>query len=394
MEIDYIKGPKTAKIYGMSRYQLEICKRINNVDFNFIEYESLTHIMEQRYSHWFQPSPEALNSTYKNIPFLTRTSILTRLANAGMSLAKRIDKHRYIELVKKNVHQDHIKHITYQNMAYILNYIPLENTIVTCHDLIPWVYENNRSSYWQDNMKGLTKSDVIITVSEFSKNEIIKHLNYPSHKIHIIPDAVDHSVYYPQRDKKILKTLKISDDEKIILYVGSETPRMNLPILVRAFAELKRDFPNVKLIKIGDPQILGARKNILNLIRQLDLHDDVIFTGFINDDELPLWYNAADLLVYPCSYAGFGLPPLEAMACGTPVITSNTTSMPEVVGEAGIMIDPLDIKIMVQKMHQLLIDKELADDLSKKGLNRAQHFNWDDSAKRTFEIYKKIEKDY
>jgi glycosyltransferase involved in cell wall biosynthesis len=95
-------------------------------------------------------------------------------------------------------------------------------------------------------------------------------------------------------------------------------------------------------------------------------------------------------LVYPCSYAGFGLPPLEAMACGTPVITSNTSSLPEVVGEAGIMIDPLDIKVMVQKMYQLLIDDELFNNLSKKGLKRAQYFNWDDSAKRTLEIYEKI----
>ena len=394
MEIDYINGPKIAKIYGMFRYQLEICRRINSIDFNFIEYESLIQALEQRYSHWFQPSMETRDSTYKSSSFLTLSSILTRLAGAGKSFAERIDRYRYIDLVRKNVHQDHVKHITYQDMSYILNHIPLEKTIVTCHDLIPWVYEKNRSSYWQDNIKGLKKSDVIITVSEFSKSEINKHLNYPFNNIHVIPDAVDHSVYYPQRDKEILRNFKISDEEKIILYVGSETPRMNLPTLIRAFAKLKKDFSNVKLIKIGDPQILGSRQKILNLIWHLSLQKDVIFTGYISDDDLPLWYNAADLLVYPCSYAGFGLPPLEAMACGTPVITSNTTSLPEVVGEAGIMIDPLDIKIMVKEMYQILTDSALADDLSKKGLERAQHFNWDDSAKRTLEIYNLVGKDY
>ncbi|MGZ4857064.1 MAG: glycosyltransferase, partial [Methanobacteriaceae archaeon] len=253
MEIDYINGPKKVKVFGMYRYQSEISRRINNVHFNFIEYESMVQALEQRYRHRFQPSL-ARDSIHESSSFLTLSSIFTRLAGSGKSLAERIDRRHYIDQVKKNVHKDHIKHITYQNLAYILNHIPLEKIIVTCHDLIPWVYEKNHSSYWQDNIKGLKKSDVIITVSEFSKNEIIKHLNYPSHKIHIIPDAVDHSLYYPQRDKEILQTLKISDDEKIILYVGSETPRMNLPILIRAFAELKRDFPNVKLIKIGDPQ--------------------------------------------------------------------------------------------------------------------------------------------
>ena len=390
MEIDYINGPKMAKIFGMYRYQLEICRRINNVDFNFIEYISLIQILEQRYSHWFYPSLEARDSTYKSNSFLTLSSILTRLAGAGKSLAERIDRYRYINLVRKNVQQDHVKHITYQDMAYILEYIPLEKTIITCHDLIPWVYEKNRSPYWQDNIKGLKKSDVIITVSDFSKNEIIKHLNYPSHKIHVIPDAVDHSVYYPQRDKEILRTLKISDDKKIILYVGSETPRMNLPTLIKAFAELKKDLPNVKLIKIGDPQILGSRKMIFNLIRHLNLQEDVIFLGYLPDDELTLWYNAADLLVYPCLYAGFGLPPLEAMACGTPVITSNTTSLPEVVGDAGIMVNPTDSDSIADKIHEILTNSDLMESLVKKGLKRAEMFSWDQSAQKTLDVYRNL----
>jgi len=390
MEIDYINGPKMAKIFGMYRYQLEICRRINNVDFNFIEYESLIQILEQRYSHWFYPSLEARDSTYKSTSFLSLSSILTRLADAGKSLAERIDRYRYINLVRKNVQQDHVKHITYQDMAYILEYIPLEKTIITCHDLIPWVYEKNRSPYWQDNIKGLKKSDVIITVSDFSKNEIIKHLNYPSHKIHVIPDAVDHTVYYPQRDKEILRTLKISDDKKIILYVGSETPRMNLPTLIKAFAKLKKDLPNVKLIKIGDPQILGSRKMIFNLIRHLNLQKDVIFLGYLPDDELTLWYNAADLLVYPCLYAGFGLPPLEAMACGTPIITSNTTSLPEVVGDAGIMVNPTDSDSIADKIHEILTNSDLMESLVKKGLKRAEMFSWDQSAQKTLDVYRNL----
>ena len=102
---------------------------------------------------------------------------------------------------------------------------------------------------------------------------------------------------------------------------------------------------------------------------------------------MPKWYNAADILVYPCDYAGFGLPPLEAMACGTPVITSNTTSLPEVVGDAGIMIDPQDFELMANKMYDVLTDNKLKDNMINNGLERSKLFNWDDSAKKTLEIY-------
>ena len=264
----------------------------------------------------------------------------------------------------------------------------MDKTIITCHDLIPWVYENNRSKFWKDNINGLKKADIIITISEFSKNEIIKYLDYPSDKIYIVNDAVDHSTYYMKRDKQILSNINIENDHKIVLYVGSETKRQNIPVLLRAFKHLKKKIPNIKLVKIGEAQSYGAHETILKLINELELNNDIIFAGYVPEEDMPKWYNAADILVYPCDYAGFGLPPLEAMACGTPVITSNTTSLPEVVGDAGIMIDPQDFELMADKMYDVLTDNKLKDNMINNGLKRAKLFNWDYSARKTLEIYK------
>jgi glycosyltransferase involved in cell wall biosynthesis len=237
-------------------------------------------------------------------------------------------------------------------------------------------------------MNGLKQAETIITISEFSRDEIVKYLDYPKEMIEIVYPAVDYINYNPTHDKKILMKLNIPADQKVVLYVGSEVPRQNVPVLIKAFALLKKKIPDIKLVKIGDPQNYGARESILQLINKLELRDDVIFAGYVPEEDMPKWYNAADILVYPCDYAGFGLPPLEAMACGTPVITSNTTSLPEVVGDAGIMIDPQDNELMAAKMYDVLTDNKLKDKMINNGLKRSKLFNWDDSARKTLEIYK------
>ena len=126
---------------------------------------------------------------------------------------------------------------------------------------------------------------------------------------------------------------------------------------------------------------------MLNTIRELDLQNNVIFLGYVSEEELPKWYNASDLLVYPCLYAGFGLPPLEAMACGTPVITSNTSSLPEVVDDAGIMVDPNDDNSLELNMYNVLTQDDLTQKLAEKGLKRSKIFTWDNAAKETQEVY-------
>ena len=255
---------------------------------------------------------------------------------------------------------------------------------------IPWIYDNNHSLIWRLNMSGLKKADRIITISEFSKNEIIKYLEYPEDNIYTIYPAVDHEHYYERRDKEILKRFNISENEKVILYVGSEMPRQNIPFLIKGFSKLKKMLPDVKLLKIGNPQWRGAREELLRLIKELNLQNDVMFVGYVEEVELPEWYNAADLFVYPCLYAGFGLSPLEAMVCGTPVITSNTSSLPEVVGDAGIMGDPYDINGLADAMYKVLTNDGLRDDMIKRGLKRAKMFSWEKCARETLEVYEDV----
>ena len=383
MEIDYINGPKTDKIFGMNKYQMEIVRRLD-IKFNVIEYNSLMKWFEKRYGSDQETNSYSASADKSSYDDKSQKFFL----NLGKKTLKTIDNYRYIRTVRNEVKEGNIKHIVSQELAYILNSIKLENNIVTCYDLIPWIYEKDRSSLWKENMKGLKQADLIITISKFSKDEIIKFLDYPKEKIKIVYPAVDHSLYYANPDKGILKRVNISNDQKILLYVGSELPRQNVPILVKALKKLKIKIPGIKLIKIGESQSYGARNNILKLIKDLDLLDDVIFVGYIPEEEMPLWYNAADILIYPCAYAGFGLPPLEAMACGTPVITSNTTSLPEVVGDAGIMIDPDNAELLADKMYDVLTNNKLKENLIKKGLKHSKHFNWDESAKKTLEIYK------
>lgn len=342
---------KTEEIFGMSKYQKEIHERIKNVKLHPIEYPKIS-------------KKRQINSAVKYLV--------------------------YPFIVKKQVKKENIKHITSQDLAYLLELVKLEKTIITCHDLIPWVYDNNRLPTWKLNMKGLKKADRIITVSEYSKNEIVKYVGYPEDQITVIPNAVDHNNYYVKRDREIVKKLGVPDTQKVILYVGSEQPRKNVPFLLEAISLLKKKLPGIKLLKIGVPQVSGVREELLKLIEVLDIQKEVIFVGYVSENDLTKYYNAADLFVFPTLYEGFGLPPLEAMACGTPVITSNVTSLPEVVGDSAVTIDPYDVNAFAEAMYDLLTDEKLRENMINKGLKRAQLFNWEKSAKETLKVYEQL----
>jgi glycosyltransferase involved in cell wall biosynthesis len=155
--------------------------------------------------------------------------------------------------------------------------------------------------------------------------------------------------------------------------------------------ELKRRGFKVKLLKVGSPGFGISREDTLNQIRRLGILDDVIFTGFVPESMLPLYYNTADLFVFPSRIEGFGLPPLEAMACGCPVISSNTSSLPEVVGDGGILIDPDDNITLTNVMVQILTDEKYRKDLIKRGLYRASCYSWDLMAEKTIGVFKDLE---
>lgn len=351
MEIDYINGLKTNEIFGMSKYQKEIHERLVDLKLNPIEYPMIS-------------KKRIINDAVKYLvyPFIVRSKVR-----------------------KKN-----IKHVTSQDLAYLLKLVKLEKTIVTCFDLIPWVYDNEQLPTSKLKMQGLKKADRIITISEYSKKDIVKHLGYPENKISIVYPAVDHDIYYVKRDREIIKKLGVLDTHKVILYVGSEQPRKNVPFLLKAISKLKKRIPEIKLLKIGNSQVPGAREKLFELIETLGLQEEVIFVGYVSENDITKYYNAADLFVYPSLYEGFGMPPLEAMACGTPVVTSNVTSLPEVVADSAITIDPHDIDAFVDAMYNVLTDEKLRETMISKGLKRAQLFNWERSAEEMRRIYEQL----
>ena len=264
--------------------------------------------------------------------------------------------------------------------------------IITIHDLTPIRFPNTQIPLTVVHYKYflpllLKRSDIVISVSEYSKKEISKYYKIPDSKIKVTYNGIDHDMYKPSRNyNEILNKYNIN--YQFILYVGTLEPRKNIPTLIKAFYKLRKKGTHHKLLIAGSKG--WKYEDIFETVKNLNLEKEVIFTDYIPNEDLPALYNAADLFVYPSFYEGFGLPPLEAMACGTPVITSNTSSLPEVVGDAGIMIDPYDVDGFANAMFEVLTNDGLRDDMSEKGLERANMFSWEKTAKETLKVYEEV----
>lgn len=240
-------------------------------------------------------------------------------------------------------------------------------------------------------IKSCSRADHIITISEFSKNEIIKYMHIPEHKISIMPCGVDLSIYHPNYAEEdvidVKKRYGISGD--YILYLGTLEPRKNIESLVEAYAQLKEKCSNLpKLVLAGKKGWLY--NTIFEKVELYQLTSDVIFTDYVDIHDVPVLLNGALMFVFPSLYEGFGLPPLEAMACGTPVIVSNKSSLPEVVGDAGYLIDPYSIEELKDTIQLLISDEDLRERMKEKGLIRSKSFSWKSSVTQLMEIYKSL----
>ena len=267
--------------------------------------------------------------------------------------------------------------------------------VLTLHDLTPILFpemhtrETNLT--WKSSLKFIkNRTNVMICDSISTKNDCIKLLNIPEKRLRVIPLSADEQ-YKPLKNKKQIHDELKSEykiDTPFILFVGTLEKRKNVPTLLKSFYKLKKCKIEHKLVIVGGKGWKYTK--IFDLIEEFNLKGDVIFTDYVSDEYLVKFYNAADLFVYPSLYEGFGLPPLEAMACGCPVITSNTSSLPEVVGDAGIMIDPNDIDSLTESMHKILTDNELRKEMSRKSLERAGMFSWKKTAKETWDVYEDV----
>ncbi|WP_322800443.1 glycosyltransferase family 1 protein [Thermoflexus sp.] len=224
----------------------------------------------------------------------------------------------------------------------------------------------------------------ILTISQAAREDLIRLWKLPPEQIEVAHPGVDPRFRPLPEGEVAAFRARYGLPDSFILYVGTLEPRKNLGVLLEAIARLR---PSVPLILVGGQ---GWKPAFRPRLQALEREGRARWIGFVPDAELPLWYNAATLLAYPSRYEGFGMPPLEAMACGTPVIAARASSLPEVVGEAGFLVDPDDIEAWAEGIQTLLRDHALREMLRARGLTRARQFSWERTARVIVEFYNKI----
>jgi glycosyltransferase involved in cell wall biosynthesis len=276
---------------------------------------------------------------------------------------------------------------------YVLPPLTPVRSVVTIHDCIhlrfpqyiphKLGYAYARASLWF----ATHRSSRIMTVSEASKRDILRYFRVPAAKIDVIHNAIDERFGRMPAEEEIARVReRYQLNDPFVLYAGNIKPHKNLERLIEAFHMLRRgDLEHVKLLIIGDE--ISKYATLRRAVHRYKLHKHVRFFGFVPDETLAVLYRLASVFVFPSLYEGFGLPPLEAMASGTPVVTSNVSSLPEVVGDAALLVDPYEPEAIAQAMREVLTDQALRDSLVRKGLARVGLFSWDRSVRRVREIY-------
>jgi len=267
-------------------------------------------------------------------------------------------------------------------------------SVVTFHDmtyyLYPQLHTRSRRLVFPTAMRFSAKqADALITVSESTREDAIRLLEIDPERIFTTQLGVDPSfTVLDDNDAELRVISKYSLPEKYILYLGTIEPRKNLPVLIKSYKQIADDGTDYKLVLVG--KYGWMYQEVLALIDDLDLQDMVCLTGYVSQEDLPVVYNLASLFVYPTIYEGFGLPALEAMACGVPVITTRVASLPEIVGDAGLLIPVNDTDALYEAMNQVLEDTALREKLIHDGLARSKLFSWERTAQLTQQVYKKV----
>ena len=279
---------------------------------------------------------------------------------------------------------------------YVLPPLTPCKSVVTIHDCIHLrfpqylpnraAYAYARSSLWM----AAHRANRVLTVSDASKRDILKYFHLPESKIDVIHNAIDERFGQAPAEEEIARVReRYQLNDPFVLYAGNIKPHKNLERLIDAFHILRRHgFDQVKLLIIGDE--ISKYATLRRAVHRHKLHKHVRFFGFVPDQTLAILYRLAGVFVFPSLHEGFGLPPLEAMSSGTPVVTSNLSSLPEVVGDAALLIDPYDPQAIADAMRRVLTEPALRDDLRRRGFERVRHFSWERSVARVRQIYDEV----
>lgn len=268
--------------------------------------------------------------------------------------------------------------------------------VTMIHDMTYKVFPEtvNKKTLYMLNMnmkKSCQRADKIITISQFSKLEIMKYMKVEESRIAVMPVGVKHEIFRVCEEKGKIKavTHKYGIDGEYFLYLGTLEPRKNIERMIDAYAKLKSEVPSAPKF------VLAGRKGwlydtIFEKVKKYNLEDSVIFTGYVEAFEAPLLMNGALAFMFVSLYEGFGMPALEAMACGTAVITANAASLPEVVGDCALVVDPYSVEDISWAMKMVFENNVLREELIKKGLKRSESFTWEKSAKAVLEVIENL----
>lgn len=274
--------------------------------------------------------------------------------------------------------------------------------VMTVHDMLEHMSRaRQQTGFWrtlhfQTTKRVLEGADRIFAVSNFTRIEIEKLFEIPSDRIEVVYNAIDERFLggHASAADRDLIAKRYQVTYPFLLYAGRISPHKNVVRMIEAFSALKTElereqaFPDLKLIIIGDD--LSGNPDLRRTVIRSGVQNDVRFLGFVPIEVLRIFYDEAKIFVFPSLYEGFGLPPLEAMAHGTPVVTSNVTSLPEVVGNAAVLVNPENVFEIMRALHRVLIDQALRTRMKERGYQQAARFSWETSARRILDVYKQV----
>ena len=301
-------------------------------------------------------------------------------------------------LKKQHVNVLHVPHLFWIPQGIPCPYV------VTVHDLLDYLYRSNSASpvkrfaHFYCTKRVLNRASRIFAVSKFSKADTVRLFGVPEQKIEVVYNAIDDRFRqgHTTEADKLMIAERYQVNYPFLLYAGRISPHKNVVRIIEAFSLLKRELekddqlPDLKLIIIGDE--VSRHPDLRRAVIKGRVQQDVRFLGFVPIDILRIFYDAAKVFIFPSLYEGFGLPPLEAMSHGTPVITSNTSSLPEVVGNAAVLVNPENVFEIQRALQRVLLDQPLREKLKARGEEQARKFSWESSVGRMLQIFHEVAK--
>ncbi len=346
---------------GIGRYTYHLIEHLGQVD-HVNEYE----ILIPTEAHDFQPSPNVRHRLIR-LPFFKRRV--------------------WEQLAPQAVGNYDLLHFPYDSCIGIKR----GKFVVTLHDAKPMLFPSKLNGRnWKQTLKDmispnpLQKIDHVITVSECSRKDLVEQMGITEDRITVIYQGVDLEKFSPAASSQVTRF----DFIPYVLCVAGTDPTKNVKSLIEAFSKLPPEIRSQHhLVLVGDVQ---KNKELQQCVQEHGIAERTVFTGVVSDSQLAEYYQQASVFVFPSLYEGFGLPVLEAMACGCPVISSNTSSLPEVVGKAGMLVHPHDQEELVEAMTKVLTNTELTDTLRRSSREQAEKFSWEKTARATADLYERI----